>query len=216
MTYLTLFFSCFPSKKTLTWLGIPLNSWTGELTRPRWHCRVRRCVEGACGLGCGVGWRGGAGGSVGGISILDLVPGLWLLWSLRPLFIWRWEWNKLTRVCESSEFLFVHISDVVMYALWVGSPESLSRTEPLQVTTVANFKLRCLLPFSWSVSPRFLYYILTDLYTIPVHQPFLSLSPDISDAESIHSRSSLIRSDQYKLANDECQSRRRRKEATHS
>ena len=50
--------------------SIPLNSWTGELPRPRWHWCLRRCVEGACGLGplgCGVGWRGGAGCSDGGI-----------------------------------------------------------------------------------------------------------------------------------------------------
>ena len=70
-----------PSKKTLTRLGsptqsIPLHCWTGELPHSRWHWHVHCCVEGACGLGCGVGWRGGAGRSVGGIYFLDLVPGV--------------------------------------------------------------------------------------------------------------------------------------------
>ena len=56
--------------------SMPLISWTGELPRLCWHWCVRRCVEGACGLGYGVGWRGGAGSSVGRIYFLNLVPGL--------------------------------------------------------------------------------------------------------------------------------------------
>lgn len=43
-------------------------------------------------------------------------------------------------------FLFICISDIVTYTLCIGSPESLSRTEPSKAS-VGSCKLRCLLRF---------------------------------------------------------------------
>ena len=116
--------------------------------------------------------------------------------------IFGWHW--MTRV--HAYWVFVH-----MY-LWY----TLSRTEPLKASAVLSSKLRCLLRFSWSVTPRSSYYTSTDLYTIPVHQPFLSLSPDISHSESILSLwCSPINQKQYSLAKGGYEILRQREETTH-
>ena len=113
------------------------------------------------------------------------------------------------RIYESFGFCLC-ISDI--YTLCI---DSLCRTERLKTSIVR--KLRVGMSASFFVIISFLVLHSTNRSTVPIHQPLLSLSPDICDSESIYSlRCSQIIQKQYYLANIGYQILRQRKETTHN